>query len=105
MYALVEIKGKQYKAQEGGMLRVDRLQQAEGEAIEFDTVLMTSDTGNVQVGTPYLDGVKVKATVEAHEKGKKIIVLKFKRRKGYRKKQGHRQRYTLVRIDGFEGIS
>ena len=104
MYALVEIKGKQYKAQAGGVLRVDRLEQDEGEAVEFSTVLMTSDAGKVQVGTPYVEGVKVRGTVEAHEKGKKIVVVKFRRRKDYRRKQGHRQRYTRVRIDGFEGI-
>lgn len=104
MYALVDIKGKQYKAEEGAVLRVDRLSQVEGEEVEFDTVLMTSDSGAVKVGTPYLEGVSVKATVEAHEKGKKIIVLKFKRRKDYRKKQGHRQRYTRVRINSVEGV-
>ena len=99
MYALVEIKGKQYKAQKGELLKIDRLTEVKGESIDFDSVLMLRDEGDVKVGTPYVKGAKVTATVEEHMKDKKVVVQKFKRRKNYRRKQGHRQQYTLVRVE------
>ena len=99
MYALVEIKGKQYKAEKGVVLRVDRLGATEGESVDFDTVLMVKDDSKIEVGTPYVKGAKVTATVEEHMKDKKVIVFKFKRRKNYRRKRGHRQQYTLVRVE------
>lgn len=98
MYALVEIKGKQYKAEKGALLTVDKLENAEGDALEFDSVLLTSDGDKVSVGSPYVKGAVVKAAVEGHEKGKKITIFKFKRRKAYRKRQGHRQNYSLLRV-------
>jgi large subunit ribosomal protein L21 len=103
MYALVEIQGRQYKAENGRSLRVDKMSHNQGETVEFDTVLLTSNDGAVQVGTPYVAGAKVRAVVEGHERGKKIIVMKFKRRKDYRRKQGHRQQYTLLRVQAIEG--
>lgn len=103
MYALVEIKGKQYKVVEGDVLTVDKLENEAGDTLEFDTVLMTSNEGDVKVGTPYVDGVKVQATVEEHAKGIKIFVHKFKRRKGYRRKQGHRQQYSKLKVTGITG--
>ncbi len=103
MYALVEIKGKQYKAAEGTTLTVDRLEQEAGEELEFDTVLLTSNEGKVKVGTPYVKGAKVSATLEEHNKGDKIVVKKYKRRKGYRRTQGHRQQYSLVKVTGITG--
>jgi large subunit ribosomal protein L21 len=99
MYALVEIKGRQYKATKGAVLRVDKMDIEKGGALEFDSVLMTSGDGAVKVGSPYVAGVKVKAIVEDQVKGDKIYVVKFKRRKRYRRRTGHRQAYTLIRVD------
>ncbi|MFP3959697.1 MAG: 50S ribosomal protein L21 [Spirochaetaceae bacterium] len=99
MYAVVEIKGKQYKAQEGDLLKVDRLEGADGDLLEFDSVLMLrSDGDKVTVGAPYVNGAKVKAVVEEHGRDRKIIVYKYKRRKGYRRRQGHRRQYSLLRV-------
>ena len=103
MYALVEIKGKQYKVVEGDILTVDRLENESGDTLEFETVLMTSDEGKVKVGTPYVDGVKVQATLEDHVKGDKIHVRKFKRRKGYRRTIGHRQKFSTLKVTGITG--
>lgn len=103
MYALVQILGKQYKAEAGSRLRIDRLDKAQGEEVRFDSVLLTSDGDKVTVGTPYVPGVAVKAVVEGHERGKKVLVVKFKRRKDYHKRVGHRQRYTVVRVAAIEG--
>lgn len=98
MYVLVEILGKQYKAEEGVLLQVDKIEKETGEQVEFDSVLMVKDGENTKVGTPYVKGAKVSATVEDQVKGKKIAVFKFKRRKGYRRKQGHRQQYSVIKI-------
>ncbi len=98
MYALVEIKGKQYKAQEGDVLKVDKIDMETGSTIEFDTVLMVADGDSTVVGKPYIEGAKVTAVLEDQVKGKKIMVFKFKRRKGYKRKQGHRQKYTQLLI-------
>ncbi len=103
MYALVEINGKQYKAEEGGVLTVDRLEGEEGQNLEFDTVLMTSDEGKVKVGTPYVSGAKVTATLEDQCKGDKLYVRKYKRRKGYSRKIGHRQHLSKVKVTGVTG--
>lgn len=103
MYALIEIKGKQYKAAEGTTLTVDKLENEAGDTLEFDTVLLTSNDGKVKVGTPYVKGAKVTATLEEHNKADKIVVSKFKRRKGYRRTQGHRQKHTLLKITGITG--
>lgn len=103
MYALVEIKGKQYKAEKGCLLTVDKLENSEGDELEFESVLLTSDGEKVSVGAPYVKGVKVKTSVEGHEKGDKVIIFKFKRRKGYRRRQGHRQNYSLLRVTDILG--
>jgi large subunit ribosomal protein L21 len=103
MYALVQILGKQYKAEAGARLKIDRLAQAQGEEVRFDNVLLTSDAGKVTIGSPFVSGVAVKAVVESHELAKKVVVFKFKRRKDYRKKRGHRQQYTVVRVESIEG--
>lgn len=103
MYALVEIKGKQYKAEKGTLLTVDRLEHEEGDSLEFDSVLLTSNDGKVSVGTPFVKGVVVKASVEGHEKGKKVRIFKFKRRKAYRRRQGHRQNYSLLKVTDITG--
>lgn len=99
MYALVDIKGKQYKAEKGAKLKVDRLHQDTGEKVEFDSVLLFSDDDRVEVGAPFVKGIKVKATVQDHVSDKKVTVYKMKRRKGYRRTKGHRQQYTLLSVD------
>ena len=103
MYALVEIKGKQYRAEKGGVLKIDRVTQVKGESIDFSTVLLLRGDDSVQVGTPYVEGASVKATVTDHGRDKKIVVFKYKRRKSYRRKRGHRQQYTIVTVDEIVG--
>ncbi|MCF7946228.1 MAG: 50S ribosomal protein L21 [Spirochaetia bacterium] len=98
MYVLVEIKGKQYKAEEGALLRVDKIEKETGEELEFDSVLMVSDGDSTKVGQPYVKGAKISATLEEQVRDKKVLVYKFKRRKGYRRKQGHRQQYSLIKV-------
>lgn len=97
-YAIVEDGGKQYKAVEGSIIEVDRYQAEEGEQIDLDRVLLISDGENTIVGTPYIDGARVEATIESQFKGRKIVVFKYKPRERYRVKTGHRQRYTRLRI-------
>jgi large subunit ribosomal protein L21 len=103
MYALVEIKGRQYKAEEGKTLKVDSLDKESGEKVEFETVLLTGGDGGVKFGSPYVKGAKVEATVEEHGRGKKVTVFKFKKRLGYRRKAGHRQGYSLLKVTGIHG--
>ena len=98
MYALVEIKGKQYRVEKGTVLKIDRVAGTKGDSLDFDSVLLFSEDKKVKVGTPYVKGVTVKTTLEDHGKNKKVVVIKYKRRKRYRRKQGHRQQYTLVRV-------
>ncbi|NCB02452.1 MAG: 50S ribosomal protein L21 [Spirochaetia bacterium] len=98
MYALVEILGKQYKAQEGATLKVDKMDIENGQEVTFDTVVAFKDGEKSVFGTPYVDGAKVVATVDELVKGKKIKVFKFHRRKGYRRTQGHREKYSMITI-------
>ncbi|MDR2534809.1 MAG: 50S ribosomal protein L21 [Treponema sp.] len=102
MYALVEFKGKQYKAEKGALLKVDRINAEVGSNLDIESVLLVSGE-TVTVGSPYLAGVKVSAVVEAHKKDKKIIVFKYKPKKDYRRKQGHRQQYSFIRIGDIIG--
>ena len=103
MYAIVEIRGKQYKVQEGDIVFVDRMDEVEeGKEITFDKVLFLSYGKKVTVGTDTVKGAKVKATVIGHGKSKKILVFKYKAKKNERKKQGHRQPYTKVEITGIK---
>jgi large subunit ribosomal protein L21 len=103
MYALVEFKGKQYKAEQGAVLKVDRIDAEVGAAVDIDSVLLLSgDT--VTVGTPYVAGARVSAVVESHGKGKKIVVFKYKPKKDYRRKQGHRQQYSVIKIGDIVGV-
>jgi len=97
MYALVEFKGKQYKAETGALLKVDKIDAEPGTALDIDTVLLLS-ADTVTVGNPYVQGAKVSATVESHGKDDKIIVFKYKPKKDYRRKQGHRQQYSIIKI-------
>ncbi len=99
MYALVEIKGKQYKVEENRRIKVDRLEEKTGTTIEFDRVLMLSEDRGPKFGQPYVTGAKVTATVGTAVKEPKIKVVKFKRRKGYHRTQGHRQQYTMLQVN------
>ncbi len=103
MYALVEIKGKQYKAEKGNTLKVDKLEGVKGDTVEFDTVLMVHDDDGVKVGTPYVAGAKVSSIVEEHGRDKKVVVYKYKKRKNYRRKQGHRQAFTMIKVEDIVG--
>ena len=98
MYAIIESCGKQYKVAEGDVVFFEKLDAEEGKKVTFDKVILVSDEGKVQVGNPYVKGVKVEGKVVSHGKGKKIIVFKMKPKKNYRRKQGHRQPYTKVEI-------
>lgn len=98
MYALVEYKGKQYKAEKDVLLQVDKLDAEKGSTIEIDTVLLVNNDGSVSVGTPYVQGAKVKAVVEESFRDKKIIVYKYKSKKDYHRTIGHRQEYTTIRV-------
>jgi len=98
MYAIVNIAGQQFKVAKDQYLFVHRLQGDEGANIEFDNVLLAEDKGTVKVGTPTLSGAKVSATIVSHLKGDKVIIFKKKRRKGYKKKNGHRQQFTKITI-------
>jgi len=99
MYAIIDDHGRQYTVREGDVIRIDLKDMNEKEQITFDRVLMLRGENDTQVGTPTVAGASVTATVLGELKAKKIVVRKFKRRKNYRRKQGHRQRYTQVRID------
>ena len=99
MYAIIETGGKQYKVQEGDVLFIEKLDAEPDSTVEFDRVLAVFDAEKVKMGTPYVTGVKVQARVDKHGKNKKIIVFKMKPKKGYRRRQGHRQPYTRVRIE------
>ena len=98
MYAIIESCGKQYKVTEGDVVFFEKLDAEEGKKVTFDKVILVSNEGKVEVGTPYVKGVKVEGKVVSHGKGKKIIVYKYKAKKNYRRTQGHRQPYTKVEI-------
>ena len=98
MYAVIRTGGKQYRVAEGETLRVEKLPASAGDKLTFEPLLFADDGGNVSVGRPVVAGVKVEAEVVAQGLGKKIIIFKYKRRKSYRRKQGHRQPYTALKI-------
>ena len=98
MYAIIEACGKQYKVVEGDVVFFEKLDTEEGKKVNFDKVILVSDDNGVQVGNPYVKGVKVEGKVVSHGKAKKIIVFKMKAKKNERTKQGHRQPYTKVEI-------
>lgn len=100
MYAIVEIAGKQYRVEKNKQIKVPLLKEDSGKKVTFDRVLfMSDDSGNNQIGSPVLDGVQVAATVVEHGRDKKIVIFKKKRRKGYQVKNGHRQHFSLIKID------
>ena len=98
MYAIIESCGKQYKVSEGDVVFFEKLDTEEGKKVTFKDVVLVSDDKKVQVGSPYVKGIKVEGKVVSHGKGKKILVFKYKAKKNYRRTQGHRQPYTKVEI-------
>jgi large subunit ribosomal protein L21 len=102
MYAVVNSGGKQYKVQQGEVLRIEKIPGDVGSSVTFDRVLMFSDGENVSIGQPVLDNVAVEGHIVEQGKAKKIIVFKYKRRKRYRRKQGHRQEFTAIQIDSIK---
>ena len=99
MYAVIQTGGKQYKVQPGDTVYLEKLPGSAGDAIEFDEVLLVADDQQVAVGRPHVQGAKVKGEIVGHGLGDKLIVYKFRRRKNYRRKNGHRQAYTAVKIN------
>lgn len=102
MYAIIMTGGKQYRVSEGDTLRVEKIQAEVGEEVFLDKVLAVGEGTELKIGTPYVEGVKVTARVQAQDKAKKIIVFKYKPKKNYRRKQGHRQPYTQLQIEKIE---
>jgi len=100
MYAVIQTGGKQYRVSEGDKIKVEKLNAAAGETVEFDKVLLVRSDDAVESGRPYVEGRKVTARVIAHGRHRKIHIIKFKRRKHHMKRQGHRQHYTEVEITG-----
>ncbi|MBI9082090.1 MAG: 50S ribosomal protein L21 [Desulfobacterales bacterium] len=103
MHAIVKTGGKQYKIAEGDVLRVEKLAGEVGAPISFDQVLMVSNGETTTVGQPMVENATVSGTIIEQGRGKKILVFKYKRRKRYRRKQGHRQAFTAVMIDSIQG--
>ena len=103
MYAIVEIAGQQFKVEKDKKIYVHRLEANEGDEVNFEKVLLVDNEGKVSVGTPTVKGAKVTAKVLEHVKGDKVLVFKKKRRKGYKKLNGHRQQFTQIVIDSIVG--
>ena len=99
MYAVIRSGGKQYRVNPGGSVRVEKLEGEVGSSITLDDVLMVGEEGNVKIGAPTVDGARVTGTIIAQGRGPKLTIFKMKRRKGYRRKYGHRQDYTEIRVD------
>lgn len=102
-FAIVETGGKQYRAAVGQLLDVEKLAVEPGQEVAFDQILLVSDDNGTRVGAPLVEGATVKAEVTEQGRGRKVTVFKMKRRKDYRRKQGHRQAFTRVRITAIEG--
>lgn len=102
MYAVVETGGKQYRVAVGETVDVEKITQEPGETVVLDRVLIVSDEGNVRIGQPVVDGAAVSATVLRHGKGRKVVAFKYKAKERYRRKKGHRQEYTRLRIDDIQ---
>ena len=103
MFAVIESGGKQHRVEEGEVLRLEKLAAGPGETVPFDRVLLIAEGDDIKVGTPFVDGGEVTAEVVGEGRGDKVTVIKFKRRKNYHRKQGHRQSYTEVRVTGIRG--
>ena len=103
MFAIVSIAGQQFKVEEGQQIFVHRLAANEGDSMKFDAVHLIDNNGKVNIGVPNINGASVSASVISHVKGDKVIVFKKNRRKGYRKKNGHRQSFTKIKIESIKG--
>jgi large subunit ribosomal protein L21 len=103
MYAVFKTGGKQYRAGKGDRLKIEKLDAAEGDSVEFDEVLLVGEGESVKVGAPLVSGSKVKGKVIVQARNKKVDVIKFRRRQNYRRTHGHRQAFTLVEITGITG--
>lgn len=103
MYAIIETGGKQYKVQEGDVIFIEKLPANAGESVTFDRVLLVSKEDGLEVGSPTVSGVTVTGKLEKHGRGSKILVYKYKSKKNYRRKQGHRQPYSKVVIEKING--
>ena len=103
MYAVIETGGKQYRVQEGDVITIEKLAVEAGDKVEFDKVLVIGEGAEIKIGAPYVDGAKVFGDVIENGKGKKVIIFKYKSKKDYRKKQGHRQPFTTVEIKSLGG--
>ncbi len=103
MYAVFKTGGKQYRARQGDRLRIEKIDASEGDAVEFDQVLLVGEGGSVTVGKPLVEGGRVQATVRSQAKADKVSIIKFKRRKNYLRMKGHRQHYTEIEVTGIVG--
>lgn len=103
MYAVIVAGGKQHRVEEGETLRIEKIETATGESVDFDSVLLVANGDDVKVGAPTVKGAKVTAEVVAHGRGEKVKIIKFRRRKHSMKQQGHRQWYTEIKITGIKG--
>ena len=103
MYAVIKSGGKQHRVEPGEVLRLEKLDASEGETVNFDQVMMCGEGENIQIGTPFVDGVAVTAEVVSHGRGDKITIIKMRRRKHYRRQAGHRQYFTEVKIKEISG--
>ena len=100
MYAVISTGGKQYKLAQGDVCRIEKLDAEEGASVEIDKVLMIADGDDINIGTPFVDGGKVTATIKSHGRAKKVEIMKFRRRKHHQKRTGHRQHYTEIEVTG-----
>jgi large subunit ribosomal protein L21 len=100
MYAVIKTGGKQYRVEEGQTIRVEKLNADEGSTVELDEVLMVANGEDIKIGAPYVENGKVSANIVEHGRGDKVRIIKFNRRKHFRKQMGHRQAYTAIKITG-----
>jgi large subunit ribosomal protein L21 len=105
MYALVDILGKQYKVEPGSVIKVDHVVQEKGSTVDFPTVLMVSDGGTARIGSPYLAGASVRGVIEDHGRERKLVFGKYKKKKNYRRRYGHRREFSLIKVEAINGLS
>ena len=105
MYALIEFAGKQYKVEDGSSIKVPHVEGKVGSKVVIDKILYLDDGKKKTVGTPLVSGTRLESKIVSHERGKKVVVFKFKRRKGYQKKNNHRQSYTILKVGKLESIN
>jgi large subunit ribosomal protein L21 len=103
MFAVIATGGKQYRVQEGSVLRIEKLPDAPGASVEFGEVLLVGEGTNIKLGKPFVEGGKVTATIQSHGKGDKVRIVKFRRRKHYKREKTHRQPYTEIKVTGIVG--